>query len=48
MATIACDTCVVSFFLTPTPDITDGTVRALTVLANSGLTPPLQFDAQGA
>lgn len=48
MATIACNTCVVAFFLDPVADISDATVSALTVLANSGLTPPLQFDARGA
>jgi hypothetical protein len=48
MATIACNTCVVAFFLEPSPDISDGTLSALTVLADSGLTPPLQFDARGA
>ena len=48
MATIACNTCVVAFFLEPTHEISDGTVSALTVLADSGLTPPLQFDARGA
>ena len=48
MATIACNTCVVAFFLEPARDISDGTVSALTVLADSGLTPPLQFDARGA
>lgn len=48
MATIACNTCVVAFFLEPTQEISDGTVTALTVLADSGLTPPLQFDARGA
>jgi hypothetical protein len=48
MATIACNTCVVAFFLEPSVDISDATVSALTVLADSGLTPPLQFDARGA
>jgi hypothetical protein len=48
MATIACNTCVVAFFLEPSADISDATVSALTVLADSGLTPPLQFDARGA
>jgi hypothetical protein len=48
MATIACNTCVVAFFLQPTPEISEATLSALTVLANSGLTPPLQFDARGA
>ena len=48
MATIACNTCVVAFFLEPRADISDATVTALTVLADSGLTPPLQFDARGA
>jgi hypothetical protein len=48
MATIACDTCVVTFFLEPLAEISDATISALTVLANSGLTPPLQFDARGA
>jgi hypothetical protein len=48
MATIACNTCVVAFFLEPAADISDATVSALTVLADSGLTPPLQFDARGA
>jgi hypothetical protein len=48
MATIACNTCVVAFFLEPSPEISDGTLSALTVLADSGLTPPLQFDARGA
>ena len=48
MATIACNTCVVAFFLEPRTDISDATVTALTVLADSGLTPPLQFDARGA
>jgi hypothetical protein len=48
MATIACNTCVVTFFLQPTPEISEATLSALTVLANSGLTPPLQFDARGA
>ena len=48
MATIACNTCVVAFFLEPSADISDGTLSALTVLADSGLTPPLQFDARGA
>jgi len=48
MATIACNTCVVAFFLEPKADISDATLSALTVLADSGLTPPLQFDARGA
>ena len=48
MATIACNTCVVAFFLEPSADISDATLLALTVLADSGLTPPLQFDARGA
>jgi hypothetical protein len=48
MATIACNTCVVAFFLEPSPEISEGTLTALTVLANSGLTPPLQFDARSA
>jgi len=48
MATIACNTCVVAFFLEPAHEISDATVTALTVLADSGLTPPLQFDARGA
>ena len=48
MATIACNTCVVAFFLEPPADISDATLSALSVLANSGLTPPLQFDARGA
>ena len=48
MATIACNTCVVAFFLEPSVEISDGTISALTVLADSGLTPPLQFDARGA
>jgi hypothetical protein len=48
MATIACNTCVVAFFLEPSADISDGTLSALSVLADSGLTPPLQFDARGA
>jgi hypothetical protein len=48
MATIACNTCVVAFFLEPAAEISDATVCALTVLANSGLTLPLQFDARGA
>jgi hypothetical protein len=48
MAQIACNTCVVAFFLTPIPEISDGTVSALSVLADSGLTPPLQFDARPA
>ena len=37
-----------SLFLEPSADISDGTLSALTVLADSGLTPPLQFDARGA
>jgi len=48
MATIACNTCVVAFFLEPKADISDATLSALTVLADSGLTPSLQFDARGA
>jgi len=48
MATIACNTCVVAFFLNPTGEVSEATVSALTVLANSGLTPPLQYDARGA
>jgi hypothetical protein len=48
MATIACNTCVVAFFLEPSPEISEGTLMALTVLADSGLTPPLQFDARSA
>ena len=48
MATIACNTCVVAFFLDPSPEISDATLSALTVLADSGLTPPLQFDARSA
>jgi hypothetical protein len=48
MATIACDTCVVAFFLKPSADISDATLTALSVLADSGLTPPLQFDARSA
>jgi hypothetical protein len=48
MAQIACNTCVDAFFLTSAPEISDETVTALTVLADSGLTPPLQFDARGA
>jgi hypothetical protein len=48
MATIACNTCVVAFFLEPSADISDATLTALSVLADSGLTPPLQFDARGA
>jgi hypothetical protein len=48
MATIACNTCVVAFFLQPSPEISEGTLTALTVLADSGLTPPLQFDARSA
>lgn len=48
MAQIACSTCVVAFFLQPVPEISEKTLSALTVLADSGLTPPLQFDACGA
>jgi hypothetical protein len=48
MATIACDTCVVAFFLEPAANLSDATLSALTVLADSGLTPPLQFDARSA
>lgn len=48
MATIACNTCVVAFFLQPPQDISDSTISALAVLADSGLTPPLQFDARSA
>ena len=48
MAAIACNTCVVSFFLDNTSQISDETVGALTVLAESGLTPPLQFNARTA
>jgi len=48
MATIACNTCVVAFFLESSPEISEGTLTALTVLADSGLTPPLQFDARSA
>ena len=48
MATIACNTCVVAFFLEPAPDLSDATLSALTVRADSGLTPPLQFDARSA
>jgi hypothetical protein len=48
MATIACNTCVVAFFLEPSREISEATVSALTVLADSGLTPPLQYDARGA
>jgi hypothetical protein len=48
MATIACNTCVVAFFLEPAHEISDGTISALNVLADSGLTPPLQFEARGA
>lgn len=48
MATIACNTCVVAFFLGRAPDLSDATLSALTVLADSGLTPPLQFDARSA
>ena len=48
MATIACNTCVVAFFLEPAPDLSDATLSALKVLADSGLTPPLQFDARSA
>jgi hypothetical protein len=48
MATIACNTCVVAFFLEPTREISQATATALSVLADSGLTPPLQYDARGA
>jgi hypothetical protein len=48
MATIACNTCVVAFFLQPPADVSDAAISALTVLADSGLTPPLQFDARSA
>jgi len=48
MAAIACNTCVVSFFLDNISQISDETVDALTVLAESGLTPPLQFNARTA
>jgi hypothetical protein len=48
MAAIACNTCVVSFFLDNTSDISDETVGALNILAESGLTPPLQFNARSA
>lgn len=48
MAAIACNTCVVSFFLDNTSQISDETVDALSVLAESGLTLPLQFNARGA
>lgn len=48
MAAIACNTCVVSFFLDNTSQLSDQTVDALSVLAESGLTPPLQFNARGA
>jgi hypothetical protein len=48
MAAIACNTCVVSFFLDNTSDISDETVGALNILAESGLTPPLQFNARTA
>jgi hypothetical protein len=48
MAAIACNTCVVSFFLYNTSDISDETVGALNILAESGLTPPLQFNARSA
>jgi len=48
MATIACDSCVVALFLKPSTEISDATVSALSVLADSGLTHPLQFDARTA
>jgi len=48
MAAIACNTCVVSFFLDNTSEISDETVGALNILAESGLTPPLQFNARSA
>ena len=48
MAAIACNTCVVAFFLQPAHEVSDATVTALSVLADSGLTPPLQFEARGA
>lgn len=46
MAAIACDTCVVSFFLDKTSQLSQESVQALSVLAESGLTPPLQFNAR--
>jgi hypothetical protein len=48
MAAIACNTCVVTFFLDNTSDISDEAVGALNILAESGLTPPLQFNARSA
>jgi hypothetical protein len=48
MAQIACNTCVVAFFLDKTSEISDETVGALGVLTESGLTPPLQFNARTA
>jgi hypothetical protein len=48
MASIACNTCVVAFFLEPPLELSEGTVEAISVLAGSGLTPPLQYDARGA
>ena len=46
MAAIACNTCVVSFFLDNTSELSHESVQALSVLAESGLTPPLQFNAR--
>jgi hypothetical protein len=48
MAAIACSSCVVSFFIKPAGEVSDEMVGVIHILAESGLTPPLQFEARGA
>ena len=45
-AAIEGNTCVVTFFLDSTSELSGQSVEALSVLAESGLTPPLQFNAR--
>ena len=46
MKDLACQECVMSVLLeitTPAPEISDNQVKALSVLAENGLVPPLRY-----
>jgi hypothetical protein len=40
---LACGNCAATFIVTEEPDLGPAEVRALTVLANAGMIPPLRF-----
>lgn len=43
MRNIACQDCVVTSFLAPPEDVSDGTVAAIGLLSSRGIVPPIRF-----